>query len=186
MDDRNIIELYNQRNERAIEETAHKYGGYCYKIAYNILADSLDSEECVSDTYMKTWEAIPPQQPESLRLFLSKIVRNLSLDLYRLKHRQKRGGGTFDLALEEIEQFSGGVTSVEGEIAERELARTVDSFLHSLPERECNVFIRRYYFADTAADIARRYALRESNVHKILSRTRMKLKIFLESEGYTV
>ena len=186
MDDRNIILLYNSRNERAIDETAQKYGSYCYKIAHNILSDPLDSEECVSDTYMKAWNSIPPQQPDSLRMFLAKIVRNISLDMYRLKHRQKRGGGEFELALEEIEQFSGDVECVEDELAERELARTIDRFLHSISERDCNIFLRRYYFADTVSDIATRYKESENNIRKILSRTRIKLKIFLRSEGYTV
>jgi RNA polymerase sigma-70 factor (ECF subfamily) len=186
LDDEKIIGLYWTRDQRAIEETARSYGGYCYKIAYNILAEERDSEECVSDTYMKAWASIPPEQPDSLRLFLSKIVRNISLDLYRRKNRQKRGSGVLEEAIEEVEQFSLCIGGVEDEIAARELARTINRFLSSLPERDCNIFLRRYYFVDSTANIAKRYRIKEGTALKILSRTRIKLKLFLESEGYTV
>ena len=186
MEDKNIIDLYNARDERAIAETSDKYGKYCYTIAYNILFDELDSEECVSDTWLTTWNSIPPQMPSCLRLFLSKIVRNISFDRYRAKNAQKRGGGETTAALEEIDEVSLSIKTPEDEMSWRELESAFERFLRQLPERECNIFLRRYYFVDPVCEIARRYKMRESNVHMILSRIRKKLRNYLEREGYTV
>jgi RNA polymerase sigma-70 factor (ECF subfamily) len=185
LDDLQIIELYNARDESAISETDNKYGKYCYKIAYNILYDTLDSEECVNDTYLKTWNAIPPQRPNSLKLFLAKITRNLSLDRFKAKNRQKRCSQA-DIAIEEL----GDVLKAEGdafsELEQKELAKAINRFLYSLKKRECNIFIRRYFYMATVEEISRGYLISEANVLVILSRTRKKLKEFLESEGYSI
>lgn len=186
MDDRQIITLYNNRDERAITESANKYGKHCYSIAYNILSDAEDSEECLNDTWLDAWNSIPPAFPSSLKLFLSKIVRNLSLDKYKYRHREKRGGSEIELALEEIEEFVKDTSSVEDEVTERELANVISDFLHTIPERDCNIFLRRYYYVDPISAIAKRYKVSESNVFMILSRTRSKLKAHLEDRGYTV
>ncbi len=185
MDDRQIIELYNQRDEKAISETSDKYGSYCFAIAYNILSNEQDSEECVNDTWLRTWNAIPPQKPNCLRLFLAKITRNLSLDKYKAMNRDKRGG-KLTVALEEIEEFVPDAIGVESAIEEQEFMDAVNRFLRSLPEREGNIFIRRYFYVDSTEQIARRFGLTEGNVLRVLSRTRKKLKKHLESEGYTV
>ena len=184
MEDVSIIELYNQRNEKAIEETSSKYGAYCFAIANNILADAQDSEECVNDTWMKAWNTIPPQRPNSLKLFLAKITRNLSIDKYRRANRLKRGG-ELSVTLEEISTFVPS-RDVNDEIEKKEFSRILNSFLNSLPPRDCNVFIRRYFFVEEIGVIAAKYGLSEGNVFKILSRTRGKLRDHLKKEGYSV
>lgn len=186
MDDGQIIAFYNQRNEKAIDETAAKYGSYCFSIAYNILASHEDSEECVNDTWLRTWHSIPPQCPNCLKTFLSKITRNLSLDRYKAKKRSKRGGGELALALDEIDEFIAGSSDVASELERAELMKAMNTFLRTLPVRECNIFIRRYFYVDSIAAIAEKYRLRESNVLMILSRTRKQLKNYLEGEGYYI
>ncbi len=186
MDDSIIIKLYNKRDERAIEESSKKYGNYCYIIAYNILADEQDAEECLDDTWLGAWNSIPPAQPKNLRLYLSKITRNLSLEKYRNKTREKRGGGEVALALDEIGELTAVTAGVEDEVTERELGQAINRFLRSLSRRERNIFLRRYYYLDSVSDIARRFDMRQDNVLVTLSRTRKKLKEYLEGEGYTV
>ncbi len=184
--DLQIIELYFKRDEKAISETADKYGKYCFSVANNILSSEQDAEECVNDTWLRAWNSIPPQRPGNLRLFLAKIARNLAFDRFKKLRRKKRGGGEIVLALEEIGEFVPGGDRVQSELEERELMRAVNRFLHSLPERERNIFINRYFHVETAKLIAEKYGLTEGNVQKILSRTRMKLKKYLETEGYSI
>ena len=186
MEDEAIIGLYNKRDETAISETSLKYGKYCYKIAYNILSDKEDSEECLDDTWLGAWNSIPPEHPKCLRSFLGAIVRNVSFDKYRHKHREKRGGIGADVALSEIEEIVTGTIDVEDEIIERELVESINSFLSTLDSEERCIFLRRYFFVDDITDIAKRYARRRDNILVILSRTRKKLKEHLEREGYTV
>jgi len=183
MEDQKIIELYTKRNETAIEKTAEKYGKYCFTIANNILHSLEDSEECVNDTWMKAWNSIPPAVPTYLRVFLGKITRNLSLDKYRFNHSEKRGGGEIGLVLEELEEVVAGKDSVEVCYERKELVQAINAYLHTLSERDCNVFIRRYFFAEEVKVIAKRYRLKESNVLMILSRTRKKLQKHLREEA---
>lgn len=182
MEDKQIIGLFFDRNESAIEKTAEKYGKFCFAIANNVLRNREDSEECVNDTWMKAWGSIPPTIPECLRIFLGKITRNLSFDKYRASHSAKRGGGEMALVLDELEEVVAGSSSVEAQLEEKMLVEAINTYLHKLPERECNVFIRRYFFAETTAQIAKRYDLKESNVLMILSRTRKKLQTYLIQE----
>lgn len=186
MDDKDIIELYNLRDENAIRETDHKYGKYCFSIADNILHDSDSCEECVNDTYLKTWNSIPPKRPDCLRLFLAKIVRNLAFDLYRNRTSKKRGGGEIHIALDEIKDFLPADSRVETSAEEAEFIERINRFLGSLSMRDRCIFINRYFHVEAASVIARKYGTSENNVHKILSRTRTKLKEFLTEEGYTI
>lgn len=186
MEDEAIIALYNKRDETAISETSLKYGKYCYKIAYNILSDKEDSEECLDDTWLGAWNSIPPENPNSLKLFLGAIVRNISFDKYRYKHREKRGGVGADIALEEIEDIVVSTLDVEDAVTEGEIVESINRFLSTLDSEERCIFLRRYYFVDDITDIAKRYARRRDNILVILSRTRKKLREHLESEGYTV
>ncbi len=186
MDDKDIINLYNLRDENAISETHRKYGKYCFSVADNILDDFESSEECVSDTYLKTWNSIPPTNPNSLRLFLAKIVRNLAFDRYKNSARQKRGGGKAAVTLEEIKDFLPAENSVETHLEEAEFMKQINKFLHTLSKRDRCIFINRYFHIESASVIAQKYSTSENNVHKILSRTRFKLKNFLETEGYTI
>ena len=186
MDDNKIIELYQARDELAIKNTSDKYGKYCYAIAFNILSDDGECEECLDDTWLCTWNSIPPVVPQCLRSFVAKITRNLSRDRFRKKNRQKRVPDSMTMALEELDSFLEGTVSAEDDTVRRELAGVIDMFLRSLPERECNIFLRRYYFVDSISEIAKRYSIKESNVYAILSRTRAKLREQLQKEGYTV
>jgi len=183
VEDKQIIELFCNRKENAIQKTEEKYGKFCLKIADNILRNQEDSEECVNDTWMKAWQSIPPTIPECLRIFLGKITRNLAFDKYRLNHSAKRGGGEINLVLEELEGVVAGKDNVEVQLEAKMLTEAINTYLHTLSERECNVFIRRYFFSETTAQIAKRYDLKESNVLMILSRTRKKLQAYLVQEG---
>ena len=186
MDDREIIGLYWQRDERAISETSARYGNYCLAIARNILTDAFDSEECVNDTWLRAWNSMPPQRPSYLRLFLGKITRNLALDVVKKQGRKKRGSGEYDLVLDELQDVANTGYHVEHEIEKKELQKTINDFLRTLPERDCNVFLRRYFYFESTKQIADLYAIRESNVLGILSRTRQKLRMHLVQEGYWV
>lgn len=186
MDDKDIIVLYNLRDENAISETDKKYGKYCFSIAQNILDDIETSKECVSDTYLKTWNSIPPKAPSSLRLFLAKIVRNLAFDRYRYFTSQKRGGKEITVTLEEIKDFLPAENRVETQLEEVEFMRQINRFLSKLSQRDRCIFINRYFHIEPTNVLANKYGTSENNVHKILSRTRTKLKKFLETEGYTI
>ena len=186
MQDRDILDLYFARDERAITESSNKYGKYCLGIAQNILRNMQDAEECVNDTWLRAWNTIPPACPDRLGQYLGGITRHISLDKHRYNTRQSRGGSEVEVAFDEISEVVDSGINVASQAEERELLVAIDRFLWSLPERECNIFIRRYYHLDAIKDVAKRYGLTVSNIKKILSRTRIKLREFLEKEGYTV
>ena len=183
MDDKQIIELYNERSETAISETAEKYGKYCYTIAYHILYNEQDSEECVSDTYLKTWETIPPQYPNKLSAFLGKITRNLALNRHRYYIREKRGYGQVVLALEELQECIPDSNKVEQAIEDKYLIEVLNRFLYDLPVEKRMIFLRRYWYLSSIQEIARDYEISESKVKMTLLRVRNKLKQILEKEG---
>ena len=183
MEDSTIIDLYWSRDEQALLESDRKYGKLCRTVAYNILHNTEDTEECVNDTWLRAWNAMPPGRPGVLSAFFSRITRNLSLDHYKAAHAEKRGGGQLPAALEELGDCIPAGAMVEEEIAYRELTRMLDSFLRELPEKECCIFLRRYWYVDSTRDIARRYGMPEGSVKSQLSRTRQKLRKILEREG---
>ena len=182
MDDQQIIDLYWSRSEDAVSETARKYGGYCYSIAYNILTNSEDAEESVSDTYIAAWKLMPPRRPSILATFLGKITRRLSIDRWRTKNRKKRGGGEIVLALEELEECVADPLNTETAYDRKRLAAAVNGFLKGLPETERQVFLCRYWYMDTVSDIAGYYGFSGSKVTSMLHRTRKKLRAVLEQE----
>lgn len=184
MEDSEIIALYWQRSPDAVSETDKKYGAYCFAIAENILHNAEDAEECVNDTWLRVWNAMPPQRPNVLRLFLARITRNLAFDRFRARSAEKQGGGEMALVLDELAECLGGGTSTEAAFEAGELREYIQRFVRALPERDGNVMARRYFFAEPVADIAKRYGLSENNVTVILSRTRKKLKAHLLKEGY--
>lgn len=186
MEDRQIIELYNERSEAAISEIADKYGKYCHYIAYNILYDEQDSEECVNDTWFRAWNTIPPQQPNKLSAFLGKITRNLALDKYKFYNREKRGNGQTALVLEELGECISAGNRTEQEVEERQLVEVLNTFLRSLPSEKRRILVRRYWYLSPVKEIAKDFAMSESSVKTILHRTRIKLKHFLEKEGIVV
>lgn len=182
MTDDEIIRAYWQREERAIRGSEERYGRYCFSIAQSILQNRQDAEECVSDTWLRAWQAIPPQRPEVLRLFFAKLVRNLALNRYKANNAAKRGGGEVPLLLEELSECLGGGEGPESRCLAGELEQAVNAFARALPERERGIFLRRYFYAEPIPDIARRYRLTPHHITVLLSRTRQKLRRRLEQE----
>jgi len=184
MDDTRILDLYWERSEEAIAETAQKYGRYCYSVAYGILRSDADAEEIVNDTYLKAWSRIPPDRPANLASYLGMICRQLSLNRCRARTTQKRGRGHVAVATEELEYC---LPSWDGDQLDSLLLRdALNRFLRGLPQRERVVFLRRYWYLSTVSEIAADYSLTESNVKMILLRTRRRLKDFLRKEGINV
>lgn len=183
MEDTAIIELYLKRSEQAIVETDTKYGGYCFSIAYNILANREDSEESVSDTYMTAWNTIPPRRPNFLNAFLGKVTRHLSIDRWRKQNAQKRGGGEIILALEELENCV-DVHNTEADFERKELTRILNQFLSDLNETERNVFLCRYWYMDSIQSISEYSGFSQSKVTSMLHRTRGKLRRHLSEKGF--
>ena len=184
MEDVEIIELYFQRDEKAIEETKIKYGGYCFALANRILGKMEDAEECVNDALLSAWNSIPPQRPRFLRMFLARIIRNRALNQVKANTAIKRGSGETDLIYEEISECISDGRSVESEILAKELGSTISDFVKGLPEREGDVFVRRYFFLESVKDIAGNYGMTPGNVSVILNRTRKKLGDHLVTKGY--
>lgn len=186
MDDVKIVELYFERNETAISETKAKYGNYCYSIAYNILKNNEDAEECENDTYLEVWKNIPPQKPKIFSAYLGTITRQKAIDKWRRKTANKRGGGEIQLSLQELENCISDDKAIGDEIVAEELARRISEFLRTLPQNERNVFIRRYWYFDSIGQISERYGYGQSKVKMMLKRTREKLISELEKEGMLV
>ena len=183
MEDNQIIDLYFARSEAAIAQTAAKYGNYCYRIADNILSSREDAQECVNDTYLAAWNAMPPKRPGILSAFLGKITRNISLDRWKRRSAQKRGGGEAALSLEELDECLTGGQSPEREVERRELLRAINRFLDTLPETQRNIFVCRYWYLDSIEDISARFGDSQSKVTTVLFRLRKKLAAHLEKEG---
>lgn len=184
--DTEILDLYFDRNEQAIVETQTKYEHYCFSIAFNILHDQEDSDECVNDTWMRAWNSIPPNRPDYLNIFLGTITRNLSFDRYKKKKTLKRGNGETMAELDELAECIPSTSNTEEQVETAELQRLINEFLHTLPERDCNVFLRRYWYAEEYNDIADRYGMKLNSVKTSLFRTRGKLKAFLEKQGIVI
>ena len=186
LEDSKIIDLYWARKEQALAETDAKYGNYCRTIARNILRNFEDTEECVSDTWLHAWNSMPPQRPGILSAFLGRITRNLSFDRCKYRQADKRGGGALPLALDELGECIPSAQRVEYALEQKELAAVIDRFLRTLPEKDCNLFLRRYWYVDSISVIADRYGMKENTVKSILFRTREKLRKFLGEEGIAV
>lgn len=186
MDDAAIIDLYWARDSRAIGETGIKYGVYLTSIAMNLLGLPEDAEECVSDTYLAAWNAMPPERPGILRAFLGKITRNLALDRLKRLRAKKRGGGEPEAIFDELSEIIPGGDCPEAELDRKELLRDIEAFLRAEPPRARNIFLRRYWYADSVAAIALRYGLRENAVSAQLMRTRNKLRKYLTERGHVI
>lgn len=183
MDDNKIIALYWQRNESAIEESNKKYGKYCRTIAFNILHSHEETEECLNDTWINAWRAIPPEKPRKLQQFFGCIARNLALDCYSYNKAQKRNADV-QLAIDEFwECIPNGDAPIENTYILKEL---INRFLGSLDSRTRIIFLRRYWYACSVQEIARSMSLTEGHISVILHRTRSKFKAYLEKEGVSV
>ncbi|WP_031553673.1 RNA polymerase sigma factor [Oribacterium sp. FC2011] len=188
MTDQEIIELYFARSESAITETAAKYGNYCIYIAMNILYNREDSEECVNDTWMNTWNAIPPQRPCVLRTFLGKITRNLALNIYRKQTAAKRGNGETAAVIEELSECLADTKSARPDDLPEQITLTdcINRFLENQKPDQRKIFVRRYWYMSPVSEIAEEYGFTESKVKMALSRMRAALLTTLESEGISV
>lgn len=183
MQDQQIVDLYWKRNEKAISETQSKYGRYCFSIANNILWDQEDAKECVNDTYLGAWNAIPPHRPTILSTFLGKITRRISLKKWRGRSADKRGGGIVKVSLDELEECVSSGKRIDENIEIEELAEIINTFLERLPLEERRVFLRRYWYFDSIRVISSRLGFGESKVKMMLKRTRDKLRVVLQEEG---
>lgn len=182
MEDKQIIDLYFQRNETAITETATKYGAFCHKIALNILSIREDAEECVNDTYHSVWNQIPPTNPCSFRAFLGRITRNLSISRFRALHAKKRYNGA-ELMLSELEECIPAPSSVEQAIETKELSSYISAWLYLQNEKEAMLFICRYWYGDSVQDLAKKSGTTAAKMAQTMLRLRKSLKAYLEQKG---
>ena len=186
MEDMQIVELFWQRDEAAIQAVKNQYGAYCHTIAMQILQNGEDASECENDTYWRVWESIPPDRPRSLCAYVGAVTRRLALDRWRQTRADKRGGGQVTLSLEELGECVPDGLRVEQTAEDNAAAVLLSDFLRSLPRVECDVFLRRYWYFDSVEQIAHRYGFTKSKVKMMLKRTRDKLRTTLEKEGILV
>ena len=186
MDDNTLISLFFNRDQTAIETAAKQYGGYCRTIADNILHSSQDTEECLNDVWLSVWNSIPPDHPDSFGSYVGRITRNRALDLLRQRQARKRGGGQTDTAIEELQQIIPSGDLPEQHLQGRELAELLNSFLRSLSLRQRRVFLLRYWYFCSEAEIARRLGMTRGGVSASLARTRKKLRTVLKEAEYDV
>ena len=186
MADDKIVALYWERDEKAIEETDFKYKKYLFSIAYNMVHDRLACEDCLNDTYLGAWNAIPPSRPNVLKAFLTTITRRIAIKRYHSNLRQRVIPSELTVSLSEIEDFVADDGDVDSEFDAERLGRVISDFVRSLPKRKQFIFISRYYLADPIDTIASDLSLSRSMVHKQLAAIRSALKERLESEGYSI
>lgn len=184
MDDRELVQLFFDRDESAIALTAKQYGTYCKSIAVHILHSADDTEECVSDALLKLWQTIPPNCPKSLKAYLGKLTRNLAIDRYRLSVVEKRGGEATPLPISELEDLAPSVLNVESEAEFSELRRQLNSFVGSLDSEDRILFVQRYWYMLDIKEIAEKNGMGKSKVKMRLLRTRGRLREYLIKEGY--
>lgn len=183
MEDAQIIELYFQRDETAITETVSKYGAFCERIAMNILSVAEDAEECVNDTYLQAWKAIPPQRPDRLGAWLGRVVRNTAINLWHKNHRKKRYAG-FEQLFSELEECLPSPETIERELDEAELTQLLNAWLASLSKADRVLFIRRYWNGEAIKQLAREQGVIPQKIANRMYRLRQSLKSTLEQEGY--
>ena len=186
MEDGKIIDLYWARSQQAIEASQEKYGAYCHTIASRILEQEEDAEECVNDTWLRAWNAMPPQRPSILSAFFGKLTRNLSLDRWRRARAAKRGGSQVELALHELEDCLPDRHSPDEALEAGETAAIISGFLRHQPEKERKLFVRRYFHLEPLAQLAQEFGMTEGQVKSKLYRLRNKLKTELEREGVAI
>ena len=186
MEDQTIIDLYWARSQQAISESERKYGSYCRTIAQGILEVREDAEECVNDTWLRTWNAMPPQRPNVLSAFFGKLTRNLSLDRWRRNRAAKRGGSQVEVALHELEGCLPDRRRPDEELEAGETAALISAFLRAQPDLDRRLFVRRYFHLESISALGRRFGLTESQIKSRLHRTRQKLKSALAKEGIPV
>ncbi len=185
MQDNEIVELYFSRNEAAIKETDSKYGALCYRVAYNILGIAEDSEECVNDTYLSVWEKIPPTKPDSLKAFICRITRNISISRYRSSHSKKRYSG-METMLSELRECVPSPYNVSEQADAAQLSQYISSWLDSLSAEDCALFVRRYWFGDSVKALAEKCGTAPEKMSQRMFRLRKSLRAYLEERGVSV
>ena len=185
LEDSKIISLFFERSEQAIRELDSKYGPAVKKLAANILNDRMDAEECVSDTYLRVWSSIPPHAPNPLAAYVCAIARNLAINRYRARHAEKRDG-SYDLVLEEMQECLPSGVDVETEYEAKELSDAINRFLSTLEREDRILFVRRYWYADSVAELAAENRCSANRVSVRLFRLREKLRNTLQKEGFIV
>ena len=185
MDDKKIIELFYERSEQAISQLSKKYGTLCKRIAYNILKDESDAEECVNDAYLKIWNSVPPEKPDPLRTYVCRIVRNTSIDRYDHNTAQKRNEH-YDTALEEFEDFFTDPEGVEDIVAAKQFRAEIERYLMKTDKESRFIFLRRYWYCDEIVDIAKMLRKKENYVSVRLFRIKEDLKNHLIKKGFIV
>ena len=186
MSDEQIVELYWQRDEQAIKETDFKYKKFLLSVAMNIVHDMCDSEECLNDTYIGTWDSIPPARPILLQSFVATIMRRTAINRYNANKRQKRIASEFTVSLSDIEDFIADEGDMQAEFEAKELAKTISNYVRSLPDRQMYIFVSRFYIADPLATISKELGCSVSTVKREIEAIKIGLKKQLESEGYIV
>lgn len=184
MDDEQIIQLYFSRDEGAIQATQEKYGPWCVAIAHRILGDGQAAEECVNDTWLRCWNAIPPQHPLSLKSYTGRLVRNLAVSRLRAQTAQKRGGGQGELALEELAECVSGQSTPEDELDRQAFREALDRFLDGLSPRDRALFVGRYWHLCPVKELAARLGMKDNHVTTRLHRLRGRLRDHLMKEGF--
>ncbi len=185
MEDESIVYLYLQRSQQAILETKKKYGAYCRVIARSILSNYCDIEECENDTYLAAWNTIPPNIPRKFSVFLGRITRNIALDKHGYNTAKKRNS-EFEVILAELEECIASIHTVEAEYEAGEIANYINKFLYTIDVQSRNIFIKRYWYSDSIAELSRQFDMSSSKVKSILFRTRNKLRFYLEKEGVNI
>ena len=184
VEDKKIVELYWERSEAAIKETEAKYGTYCHSVAYRILQSTEDAEECVNDTYLRAWEAMPPHKPSKLSSFLGKITRNLALNRYWANRAQKRSA-EMELILDEVGEFLPDPT--EQPISEEVVLReAINGFVRALPPKKRQMFVQRYFYCCSVRTVARELGMSENAVKVSLHRIREEFRLHLIKEGIEI
>ena len=186
MEDSQIVALYWARDEAALAESEQKYGGYCRAIALGILENREDAAECVNNTWLRAWKAMPPRRPARLDAFLGKLTRNLSLDRWRALRAQKRGGGQTELALSELEECLPAASCPEREAEARDLAESLNRFLEALPREKRVIFVQRYWYLCSVEKLAAMHGMGKNTAASILFRLRSQLREHLKKEGFAV
>ena len=186
LQDEEIVELFWMRNERAITETDIKYKAFLLSLAHNIVSDTLDCEECLNDTYIGAWNAMPPARPTLLKSFLAKIMRRVAINRFHANQCQKRIASEYAVSLSELEDFMTNDESTETELETRELAKAISCFVRSLSDRQTYIFVSRYYIADPISKISGELGCSESTVKREITAIKNGLKKHLESEGYVL
>ena len=181
MEDIHIINLFLERSEDAIRQVEVKYEKFCFKIAWNILYNTEDSEECVNDTWLITWNKIPPKEPNPFKAYICRIIKNLSLKKYEFNHAKKRNS-EYEASLDELEECVSDGTEASESVEFKELQMAIDMFLSELPEKKRILFLRRYWFLQPVKEIAKDYGITEKTASMRLSRLREKLQQYLQEK----